>query len=542
MKKNTLPTLLILMVLLYPRLQAQVDPSIDQKLTDLFFTDSLNGWVVGDSGFIAYSTDGGFSWTKSVSGVSDRLSTLFFVDSINGWIGGENGVILMTKDGGNSWQASPSNTTEAISDLEFANGRIGWFSDGKGAHKTTDGGVSWNQQIDNLNIKFLSVLDSNRVWFLENVWSVYMSNNGGDSLKHVLAGFVHVGICGFWEEDFDMANDSTGLIVGTFWCYDLINGGIDYSALMIGLESIDSLIWMPFGMDGIVSPPLDAVQFVTDEKVWAVGEDGTIIKSNNGGTNWTHQESGTVYDLFAVSFIDTLRGWVLSENNIVLNTNDGGENWQIIIAPQNSSPKITLPETITLLYPFPDTLIMSDYVYDLDDRDSLHTWEKLGCLDGEGNVLCSDIEFYFRNDTLILDYIGIGVDFRDITFIVSDSGGLRDTAVVKFVLLGLEGTSGTRSIPSKYTLSQNYPNPFNPVTTIQYSIPKTTIVNLVIFNLQGKEIVSLIAGVQAAGNHTAIWDASNLPSGIYFYRLQASLTSVWRAGDFVQTKKMVLLK
>jgi len=89
-------------------------------------------------------------------------------------------------------------------------------------------------------------------------------------------------------------------------------------------------------------------------------------------------------------------------------------------------------------------------------------------------------------------------------------------------------------IPDKFELSQNYPNPFNPETVIRYSIPKAENVSLVVYNLIGERIAHLIDEGKPAGSYTVSWDASNFASGIYFYRLHA--------GDFVQTRKMVLLK
>jgi len=89
-------------------------------------------------------------------------------------------------------------------------------------------------------------------------------------------------------------------------------------------------------------------------------------------------------------------------------------------------------------------------------------------------------------------------------------------------------------IPDRYELSQNYPNPFNPETVISYSIPKTENVSLVVYNLIGEEVARLTDEKQVAGIHTVNWDASYVASGIYFYRLQA--------GEFVKTRKMVLLK
>ena len=79
-----------------------------------------------------------------------------------------------------------------------------------------------------------------------------------------------------------------------------------------------------------------------------------------------------------------------------------------------------------------------------------------------------------------------------------------------------------------------HPNPFNPITTIEYSLPVSGDVTLIIYNLLGEEVARLVDGFQQAGEYNAIWNASNVPSGIYFYRLQA--------GDFTKTKKMALLK
>ena len=89
-------------------------------------------------------------------------------------------------------------------------------------------------------------------------------------------------------------------------------------------------------------------------------------------------------------------------------------------------------------------------------------------------------------------------------------------------------------IPRIFVLLQNYPNPFNPTTTIEYVLPRSAEVLLTIYNLRGQEAVRLFEGQQTGGYHTATWNASHMASGIYFYRLQA--------GEFVQTRKMLLLK
>ncbi len=96
-----------------------------------------------------------------------------------------------------------------------------------------------------------------------------------------------------------------------------------------------------------------------------------------------------------------------------------------------------------------------------------------------------------------------------------------------------------------YELSQNYPNPFNPMTTIKYSIANVETgyipsVQLKVYDILGSEIITLVNKEQAQGNYEIDFDGSELSSGIYFYRLQVYTPG--RAGDFVETKKMILLK
>jgi hypothetical protein len=86
----------------------------------------------------------------------------------------------------------------------------------------------------------------------------------------------------------------------------------------------------------------------------------------------------------------------------------------------------------------------------------------------------------------------------------------------------------------EFALRDNYPNPFNPSTTISFQLPKSSMTSLKIFNTFGQEIATLIEGEKEAGSHQVQWNATTVASGVYFYRLQA--------GEFMETKKMILLK
>jgi Secretion system C-terminal sorting domain len=112
-----------------------------------------------------------------------------------------------------------------------------------------------------------------------------------------------------------------------------------------------------------------------------------------------------------------------------------------------------------------------------------------------------------------LDYYSSGIELKDVTS-VEDIHNIE--------------------IPSNYKLKQNYPNPFNPTTKISYSVPVKSQIELSVIDVLGREIVKLVNEVQDQGVYEASFDASNLPSGIYFYSLHA--------GEFTLTKKMMLLK
>ncbi|MCW8811189.1 MAG: T9SS type A sorting domain-containing protein [Ignavibacteriaceae bacterium] len=97
-------------------------------------------------------------------------------------------------------------------------------------------------------------------------------------------------------------------------------------------------------------------------------------------------------------------------------------------------------------------------------------------------------------------------------------------------------------IPTDFTLSQNYPNPFNPTTKIKYSVPQASKVQFKVFDVLGNEIEILVNDEKQAGTYELTWNAINLPSGVYFYQLNAVDPSTGSGQSFISTKKMILLK
>jgi hypothetical protein len=89
-------------------------------------------------------------------------------------------------------------------------------------------------------------------------------------------------------------------------------------------------------------------------------------------------------------------------------------------------------------------------------------------------------------------------------------------------------------VSAQISLYKNYPNPFNPKTFISWQLNEISQVNLDVYNILGQKVAALLSEKQNAGKHSVEWDASDFPSGLYFYRLQA--------GYFVQTRRMLLIK
>ena len=166
---------------------------------------------------------------------------------------------------------------------------------------------------------------------------------------------------------------------------------------------------------------------------------------------------------------------------------------------------------------------------------------------GNFNVVEKSIIPSFHNEGMWYDYFsGDSIEVTNTQLSVTLSPGeFHIYTTIKLqtpesdILVNVE-KNNDNTIPIVFKLFQNYPNPFNPTTTISYSIPSINIdgrlenVKLKVFDILGNEVATLVEEQQSAGNYKINFDASFLPSGIYFYRIQA--------GSFIETKKLVLLK
>jgi hypothetical protein len=145
------------------------------------------------------------------------------------------------------------------------------------------------------------------------------------------------------------------------------------------------------------------------------------------------------------------------------------------------------------------------------------SWEKIGFVNGNGNSN-SPKDYSFVDDKVVTGKYSYRLKQID------NDGQFEYSKVVEI------DVNGTK----KFELTQNYPNPFNPTTTIQFQLPQTGMVKLTLYNILGQEIKTLVNETKEAGTHTVNFDASELNSGVYIYKIES--------GSFTQTRKMTLVK
>jgi hypothetical protein len=131
-----------------------------------------------------------------------------------------------------------------------------------------------------------------------------------------------------------------------------------------------------------------------------------------------------------------------------------------------------------------------------------------------------------------------------LTLLISRNTAAVDSAILRFdsYQTGLGVNEDQADLPHKIELLQNYPNPFNPSTVIRFEIPTTSHVSLKIYDVIGKEVAVLVNGDLSAGYHSCEWNASAMSSGMYFYRLVATLHNGEKKESFTQIRKLLLAK
>ena len=250
-----------------------------EDLFSVSFSDDREGWACGDWGAIWHTGDGGQTWEAQDSGTDATLSSIFFVDSKTGWAVGKEGIILHTSDGGQNWAKQESPVPFFNRDVYFVTPSKGWIASEK-THilYTEDAGETWQVQFsdDIYNLVAIAFSDEKHGWTVGEYGLTYHTDDGGKNWMHQ-AGYFRV-------------NDETGDIETGVFLFDVI--------------------------------ALDA------KTVLAIGADGVVTKTVDGGKTWCRLEAEIPNALFfgaAYNGIDTI---VIGGKGVYLYSDDRGNKWK----------------------------------------------------------------------------------------------------------------------------------------------------------------------------------------------------------------------
>jgi photosystem II stability/assembly factor-like uncharacterized protein len=393
------------------------------------------------------------------------------------------------------WLHQNSGTNNSLLGCYFVNSDTGWIV-GLSATilKTTNRGNEWKPQASSTlqNLAKVSFVDSVTGWACGNEGIIIKTTNGGMNWTTQDSGSCRF-LC-----DIQFIDSNSGWVVGgDYISYNTTilkttNGGTNW---FTQIDSSGPLLYDCFFIDTVTG--------------WAVGDYSLILKTTNGGLNWVKQYEGYWEPGFlSVFFIDYENGWVVGWDGAMMKTTNGGTDWLVYSGN-----------------------LWNENLNDIFFIDSENGWivgggfyKLLKTTDGGAN-------WFWENTPMSSGLEAIYVSNDRNGWAVGQNGTILHTtnAGVTFI-----EEPRVEIVPSNLSLSQNFPNPFNPVTSFTYSIPDETNVTIKVFDITGNEIETLVNEEKPAGTYEITWYAEQLPSGVYFYQL--------KAGSFIETKKMLLLK
>jgi photosystem II stability/assembly factor-like uncharacterized protein len=512
--------------------ELQYNDSIFYSFSSIAFNDQNTGLVVGGGGNIRRTTNGGTSWDSIYGGTQNGLNAVMFLNSTDAFAvanatyqtnsiilrstnsglnwtiqnglswdnlkcagaygpntvfaGGENGRILKYHNGDTGWTSVSSGFSQGMCDIKFFNNNLGYalanpdLGDSYARLvKTTNGGLNWTY--NNINatntLSGMSFIDANTGYVVGWSSQIYRTTNGGLTWADLSLN---------WQvslNDVFFVNANTGFTVGSIYIYKTTNAGVNWS-------------------QQILSYDLKKIYFPSQNTGFITSGSGSILKTTDCGTSWTIITS-TGLGLDDIFFYNDNTGWAAGGR--IIKTTNGGENWVI---QYNSQP--TVGHSINFVN------------------------ENIGYAAGSYGAIVHTSNGgtnWYPQDGYTSAYL-TGVYFTDscIGWIVGYYGVILHTTNGGISLI----QKNNNYIPRSFSLSQNYPNPFNPNTKIKFQIAKSGLVKLLVFDVLGREIATLVNEQSQPGTYEAEWDGTNYPSGVYFYKLITP--------EYTETRKMVLVK
>ncbi len=508
-------------------------------LLSVFVKSNGKGWAVGYNGVIYKTDNSGYNWTQILSGTQtgytgDWISSIFMVNESLGWATGYRKgiwyypIILKTTDGGKVWETNrefANSNSQDATNIFFIDENTGWatFYD-KGSYKTTDGGTTWISTGNPGNEKYFNNRDTG--WSVYSPLGVFKSIDGGLSWtkkSNVNCQSVYFsGLNNGWAvgqlgsiikstdsgENWISKTSGTTLDLNSVHFYD-INTGMcvgNSGAVLLTTDSGEN--WNSLTTGNVST--LYSVIFTNPNTIWIAGVNGTILHSTDLGSNWISYTDVTNNNLFSASFINENTGWFAGSNGTII-------KYQNFFLPVELLSFTVRAIDNSVHLNWQTATEVNNYGFEIERKIDESDWDNIGFALGHGNS--TSVKSYSFADNSLKS----GTKFRYRLKQIDLNGKYEFSSEIEIKI-----------VLSTFTLYQNYPNPFNPSTKIRYQLPNESKIVIKIYNILGSEVTELLNEQKEAGIYEVEFNASNLTSGTYIYKISAD--------NFVQTRKMILLK
>lgn len=551
-------------------------------ISKLFVTDgniyALRGGYYG----IIHSTDAGTNWENF--GLVGYL--LNDIDQVNNtiYVGTKQG-LRETADFGNNWSLSfkYDDTFVKVNDLLVLSNSKLLTSTNEGVFTSTDNGMYWNQTRIIANTKYIFKDNSNNLYALSD--SIYKSIDFGEtwtkfynSMNHIFINDSNQIFVTYGDGSEGSVNVQRSTDQGNSWHYLLFNIGVwDISAKTYKITQLPSgslyisyrewgvyhpgNYWVdnrylrkyqsPYNWSTVIDGKIVQDILVNDSTMYLSTQDAGIFKSYDEGYTLIPMNTGlTSNDIRQI--IKTPEDVLIClASNGVFRSLDNGNHWAslgingllstainsiyyyngMLYASTNNGIGVFIGELPVELSSFTASVNQNKVQLNWETATELNNnsfevqrklenadWITIGFVQGNGTTTEPRSYTYFDE---VSEFISNKIYYR--LKQIDYNGNYEFSDEIEVITLPLE-----------YSLSQNYPNPFNPITKIKYEIPENTNVTLEVFDVLGKLIKTLVNENKSAGRYEVEFNASELSSGLYLYKISA--------GGVEQTRKMLLLK
>ncbi len=555
---------------------------------NIYFTDENNGWINGDNNQNFYrTTNGGSSW-QFLRSVIPLMRKIYFQENQFGWTVSSS-TLMKTTNSGEAWSIISSNDWASVRDISFISKDIGWIgiktvsdSASYSLLKTTNGGLTWNEikSFGNESISFIYFNDENTGWviskkiaadFSAESFISYTSDAGitWTKIKITDSSITRYQVVPYVNQN----GQNKFLIVCSADSYLLKSNdnGANWEESKTNFR-IESFFYVTEKTCYVTSTNQRIFKSTDSGNTWTklneiLPTQFPLLKTTNGGNSWSIVQnnylgwrSGDIWR--RIDFLSPEKGFLVPSSFIdddeyarcIIKTMNGGlnfsklnipraiqvlkfynENYGIVCNAGINSSSFKIYRTTNGGISFDSVIVTGTTGWGSDIEFLPGAPSNVWFSSGKKLFFSSDSAKTWTDGGLSLSIPWI----RDIVFVNKKIGwALSDNALYK-----TENNAGLvtsvdnkNSIPTKFYLSQNYPNPFNPSTVINYQLSTFSYVTLKVYDLLGREVATLVDDYKQAGYYNSQFSITNkkLSSGVYYYTL--------KAGNYVETKKMVLMK